>query len=90
MNPKDYGTSVMDWRGFRQLSPVLEESRPKEPYLGERPYYNLRKRLGRRYHGRGKELARLVMRVWYHFHLSPPGSADDALYFFLGLKGRLE
>ncbi len=24
MNPKDYGTSVMDWRGFNPLSSVLE------------------------------------------------------------------
>ena len=25
MNPKDYGTSVMDWRGFKPVSSDLEE-----------------------------------------------------------------
>ena len=79
MNPEDYGPSVMDWRGLNPKGPLSSGIRQEGIDGKNRAYYNLRKRYG-------KDIARLVVRYWNHYHLSFPSSADEALNYFLGVE----
>ena len=85
MNPKDYGTSVMDWRGPGKRLPPFRETRTLSlSDIGlawnDKTYYNLRKRFGR-------DIARLLMTHWWHYHLGMARDADEVVHYFLGLRG---
>ena len=85
MNPEDYGPSVMDWRGPGKRLPPFRETRTLSlSDIGlawnDKTYYNLRKRFGR-------DIARLLMTHWWHYHLGMARDADEVVHYFLGLRG---
>ena len=78
-NPPNPGTVFMDWRGLGLPCPFVGGIGLEGIDNKNKAYYNLRKRLG-------KDIARLIMKYWNHYHLSPPSSADEALFFFMGVE----
>ena len=44
----------------------------------DKAYFNLRKRYG-------KEIARMIINFWNHFHVDSPRGADEAQFYFLGM-----
>ena len=75
----------MDWRGPGKRLPPFRETRTLSlSDIGlawnDKTYYNLRKRFGR-------DIARLLMTHWWHYHLGMARDADEVVHYFLGLRG---
>ena len=43
----------------------------------DKAYYNLRKKYG-------KDVARIIIKFWNHFHIDSPRNADEAMLYFVG------